>query len=179
MIVVAGNRNYGLSKELYNKYPTAKFCSRSSGYDLTSSEGVDRFTSLCKRADIILLVSNLGGFNQTMLLDNVYKNVQNNSYIIALSSSTDRISKPGQPLYNTEKKALKERANSLSLGSVNGNGPRLTLLSVGTLENKKEQNPNKKLLTMQTIVAYIDWLISQPKEININNLSVDIIQDGR
>lgn len=178
-IIVAGNSEYGLAKGLADKYPTAQFCSRRTGFDLKTEEGVNKFITLCKDSDVIILVSNLGGFNQTILLDKVFDNANDKNYIISISSSTDRINKPGQPLYNTEKKALRERSNSLSLSTVNNGGPRTTLLSVGTLENKKDQNPNKKLLSMETIVSYIDWLIQQPKEININALSLDIIQNGR
>lgn len=48
-ILVAGNKNYGLAKELFKLYPSADFASRSTGFDLSSYEGQQKFTGLIKK----------------------------------------------------------------------------------------------------------------------------------
>ena len=54
--------------------------------------------------------------------------------------------------------------------------PRVTLLSVGTMDNRAENNPGRKTLNMDKVANYILWILQQPKEIHINELSIDPMQ---
>ena len=72
-ILIAGNKDYGLAKELYKLYPDAEFLSRSTGYDLTSSDGQKRCAERILEANVFINCSALWKFNQTVLLDTVYK----------------------------------------------------------------------------------------------------------
>ena len=109
-ILVAGNKNYGLAAELFKLYPDAFFASRTSGFDLTKNDDQKKLADLVLEYDVFINCSALHKFNQTVLLDTVYKKCTENNhrpYIICIGSTTDRVKKGGAWIYNAEKKALK------------------------------------------------------------------------
>jgi NADP-dependent 3-hydroxy acid dehydrogenase YdfG len=178
-ILVAGNANYGLAKELYNLYPDATFMSRSTGYDLTSAEGQAKASALMLDCDIFINCSALWKFNQTVLLDKLYKfAVENNKcpYIICIGSTTDRVKKGGAWLYNAEKKALRDYCNTLGIAGVWEGKPKVTLISYGSLSNVSEKHPTRTCLDITVAASYIKWLIDQPNYICINEISIDPLQ---
>jgi NADP-dependent 3-hydroxy acid dehydrogenase YdfG len=178
-ILVAGNANYGLAKELYNLYPDATFMSRSTGYDLTSAEGQAKASVLMLDCDIFINCSALWKFNQTVLLDKLYKfAVENNKcpYIICIGSTTDRVKKGGAWLYNAEKKALRDYCNTLGIAGVWEGKPKVTLISYGSLSNVSEKHPTRTCLDITVAASYIKWLIDQPNYICINEISIDPLQ---
>jgi hypothetical protein len=178
-ILVAGNANYGLAKELYNLYPDATFMSRSTGYDLTSAEGQAKASALMLDCDIFINCSALWKFNQTVLLDKLYKfAVENNKcpYIICIGSTTDRVKKGGSWLYNAEKKALRDYCNTLGIAGVWEGKPKVTLISYGSLSNVSEKHPTRTCLDITVAASYIKWLIDQPNYICINEISIDPLQ---
>ena len=137
--------------------------------------------------DVVILNTALWRFNQTILLDNVWNTcVQNKArpHIIVVGSTIDRL-KNGKPsLYATEKKALRDYCNTLGLASVGGGGekgnPKLTLYSIGLLENSPRIGVGigkDQYLSLMEAAEYIKWLIEQPRHININEISVDPLQD--
>jgi hypothetical protein len=79
-------------------------------------------------------------------------------------------------MYNAEKKALRDYCNSLSLTHVWEGGPKVSLISLGSLSNVQEKHPNRVCLDIDRAVTYIKWIIDQPKDICINELSLDPIQ---
>ena len=66
-MLVLGNKDYGLSKSIYELYPDAEFCSRSSGYDLSKKNIRDQAAEKSLDHEVVLVVSALGDFNQTLL----------------------------------------------------------------------------------------------------------------
>ncbi len=179
-ILIAGNKDFGLAKELYNLYPEAEFLSRSTGYDLTSSDGQRRCAERVLEADIFINCSALWKFNQTVLLDAVYKKCTENShrpYIICIGSTTDRVKKGGAWLYNAEKKALRDYCNTLGMNGVWDKGPKITLISFGSLSNVQAKHPTRKCLEISRAATYIKWLIDQPIDICVNEISIDPLQE--
>lgn len=179
-ILVTGNPKTGIAKELFNLYPDATFISRSSGYDLTSADGQSQLAKLSLEYDIIINNSALWKFNQTVLLDQIYKACIDNQhypYIICIGSTTDRIKKGGAWLYNAEKKALRDYCNTLGINGVWGKSPKITLISFGSLSNVQHKHPDRKCLEIYKAANYIKWLIDQPKEICINEISIDPVQE--
>lgn len=181
-ILVSGNSEFGLANELYKIYPNATFCSKSTGYDLTQSTDQERFADLAVEHDVIIICSALWKFQQTVLLDEVYKKVTVNNktpHIIAIGSTTDRV-KNGKPWrYNAEKKALRDYSNTLALGGVWDNKPKITYISFGTLSNNQEKHPDRKCLDIREAAQYIKWLIDQPRYVNINEISIDPMQNEK
>ena len=178
-ILIAGNKNYGLAKELSKLYPDAEFLSRTTGYDLTSSKDQQRCAERVLEFDIFINCSALWKFNQTVLLDTVYKKCTENShrpYIICIGSTTDRVKKGGAWLYNAEKKALRDYCNTLGINGVWGSAPKVTLISFGSLSNVQDKHPTRTCLDIDRAATYIKWLIEQPADININEISIDPLQ---
>ena len=176
MILISGNKNFGLAKELHKLYPEAYFASRENGYDLTKNDDQDSFAQYVTHYNTIIINSALWKFNQTVLLDKVYKKCvaeNHRPHIIVVGSTTDRV-KNGKPwLYNAEKKALRDYSNTLALGGVWGEGPKITYISFGTLSNNQEKHPDRKCLDISRAASYIKWIIDQPEDICVNEISID------
>lgn len=178
-IIVAGNPNYGLAAQISKVYPDAFFASRSSGFDLSTRVGQEKFADLCLEYDVILNVSALYKFNQTVLLDTIYKKCvekKHRPYIICIGSTTDRVKNSKVWIYNAEKKALRDYCNTLGLNGVWGEGPKITLISFGSLSNVQHKHPDRKCIDIDESVKYISWLLEQPADICINEISIDRIQ---
>lgn len=181
-ILISGNKDFGLAKELHTLYPDATFISRKTDVDLTSLDGHKKLAELVLNHDVFINCSALWKFNQTVLLDTVYKKcieAGHSPYIISIGSTTDRVKKGSSWLYNAEKKALRDYSNSLGLNSVWQDGPKITYISFGTLSNNQEKHPTRKTIDISTAAKYIQWLLDQPKEFCINELSIDPMQNQR
>jgi hypothetical protein len=179
-MIVAGNPSYGLAKSIKQIFPNAIFYSRSSNNcDLTTDSGRKDFSSNCIDHDVIIICSALWRFNQTLLLDSVYKQCTEHKkqpLIICIGSTVDR-SKNGKTwLYGAEKKALRDYCNTLSMCGVWSGGPRVTLISFGTLDNVQSKHPNRICMSMDHAVSYIKWIVEQPSSLHINEISIDPIQ---
>lgn len=181
-MIISGNIDFGIANALHKLYPEAQFCSRKNNFDLCKKDDQDKFADLSLNHDIIIICSALWKFNQTVLLDSVYKKCleyNHSPHIICIGSTTDRV-KNGKPwLYNAEKKALRDYCNTLALGGVWSNNPKVSYISFGTLSNNQEKHPDRKTLDIDEAAGYIKWLIDQPKYVNINEISIDPMQDER
>lgn len=181
-MIVTGNKNKSLAKSIYKLFPEATFCSRETGFDLTDRQAQQKFANMCLEHDTIINCSALWRFEQTNLLDAIYKEcVRNNHtpHIICVGSTTDRV-KNGKPwIYNAEKKALRDYCNTLALGGVWDVFPKITYISFGTLSNNQEKHPDRKCMDIDQAAYYIKWLTEQPKYVNINEVSIDPMQDSR
>ena len=179
-ILVAGNKNFGLAAELFKLYPDSFFASRTTGFDLTKNDDQKKLADLTLDYDIFINCSALHKFNQTVLLDIVYKKCVENKhhpYIICIGSTTDRIKKGGAWLYNAEKKALRDYCNTLGINGVWGTAPKITLISFGSLSNVQHKHPDRTCMPISKTAEYIKWIIDQPKDICINEVSIDIKQE--
>lgn len=181
-ISITGNNTNGLSGALYPLYPNATFYSRSTGYDLTTVQGQEACVKASVASDVFINCSALWRFNQTLLLDAIYKAAcehNNTMHIICIGSTTDRV-KNGKPwLYNAEKKALRDYCNTLSLGGVWGSTPKVSYVSFGTLTNNASKHPDRKCLDISIAARYVKWVIDQPTDLNINEISIDPMQEDR
>ena len=180
-MIITGNKEIGLAGALHTLYPDATYCSRSNGYDLCTQDGQYRFSKEALDHDVVIISSALWKFNQTILLDEVYKQCVDNNHrphIIAVGSTTDRV-KNGKPWrYNAEKKALRDYSNTLAIGGVWSNTPKISYISFGTLSNNQEKHHDRKCMNIDDAAKYIKWLIEQPKCVNINEISIDPMQDN-
>ena len=95
---------------------------------------------------------------------------------IKLCSTTDRVKKGCAWLYNAEKKALRDYCNTLGMNGVWGSAPKITLISFGSLSNVQSKHPDRKCLDIAQAALYIKWLIEQPANICINEISIDPLQ---
>ena len=79
-------------------------------------------------------------------------------------------------MYNAEKKALRDYSNTLGLNGVWHSGPKISYISFGTLSNNQHKHPNRTVIDIDTATSYIKWVIDQPKELCINEISIDPMQ---
>jgi len=181
-ILVSGNPAYGLAEalnaELANHEIT--FVSRTTHQlDLTKAENQLKFADMSVDYDVVIINSALWKFNQTLLLEAVYKKlkqVNRQTLIICVGSTTDRVMKATDWLYNAEKKALRDYANSLGMAGVWATGPRVTLISFGSLSNVQAKHPDRKTIPIRKAAEYIKWILEQPAEFHINEISIDPLQ---
>lgn len=180
-ILISGNDHFGLSAAIGKLYPgIITFASRETDYDLCADSGRDAFSELSKHMDVVIVNAALYRFQQTVLLESVSKACRimgTSPHIIVIGSTTDRV-KNGKPwLYNAEKKALRDFSNTLAIGGVWTPGlPKVTYVSFGTLSNNEAKHPDRNCLDINEAAKYIEWLISQPKHVNINEISIDPMQ---
>lgn len=177
-MLISGNPQKGLAAELYKLYPDAEFVSKSMGTDLTKDTQQQTFADLALKHDVTIINAALWKFNQTVLLDTVYKTLKTagkQAYIVCIGSTTDRVCKGTDWLYNAEKKALRDYCNSLSLLGVWNGMPRVSYISFGTLSNNQHKHPDRTCLDIATAAQYIKWVIEQP--VHINEISLDPIQE--
>ena len=179
-MIITGNPKQGVAQALYKLYPTAEYVSRDTGLDLTNTDHIFEFANMCIKHDVIILNSALWRFHQTILLDIVYKalrTAKSEAHIVCIGSTTDRTKKGQAWLYSAEKKALRDYCNSLGIVGVWHSGPKISLISFGTLANNQHKHPDRKCMLEDEAADYIKWLIEQPKHVNINEISIDPMQE--
>jgi hypothetical protein len=181
-MLISGNPQKGLAAELFKLYPAAEFVSKSMGCDLTKDTQQQAFADLALKHDVIIINSALWKFNQTVLLDAVYKScvgALHKAHIVVIGSTTDRVKNGKAWLYNAEKKALRDYSNTLAISGVWGDhSPKVSYISFGTLSNNQHKHPDRKCLDIDEAACYIKWIIDQPRHLNINEISVDPMQDN-
>lgn len=179
-MIITGNREKNfLAGALAKIYPDATYCSKSNGFDLTTTEGQEVFALMSLEHDIIINCVALWKFNQTTLLDIIYKKcVEHNHkpHIINVGSTIDRVKNGKAWIYGAEKKALRDFSNTLGIGGVWDNKPKITYISFGTMSNNSHKHPDRKTLDIDLAAQYIKWVIDQPRELVINEISIDPMQ---
>jgi hypothetical protein len=179
-ILITGNPAVGLARAMNAIWPDATFASRTSGWDLIDDKTKQDLAELALGYDVFINNSALWKYHQTLLLKEVYTAAKIAGHplrILCIGSTTDRTSKGNDWLYHHEKKALREYCNSLSLLGTWGGGPRVTLLSFGTLTNNQHKHPDRTCMNIDTAAAYVKWVLDQPSGLGINELSIDPIQE--
>ena len=71
---------------------------------------------------------------------------------------------------------MRDYSNTLGLNGVWHSGPKISYVSFGTLSNNQEKHPKRRVMDIDTSAKYIKWIIDQPKEFCINELSIDPMQ---
>ena len=181
-MIITGNKDFGLTQSLVKLYPDAELWSRETGYDFGKKLYMERLAESVLRHNVFINCSALFRFTQTSLLDIVYKKCileKHNCHIINVGSTTDRVKKGGAWLYNAEKKALRDYSNSLGLLGVWDKNPKITYVSLGTMDNNAHKFEDRKTLYLDEAANYIKWIIDQPKQISINEISIDPMQNDR
>ena len=179
-ILITGNPAVGLAKAMNDIWPNAAFASRVNGWDLTDDQRKRDLATEALNYDVFINNSALWKYHQTLLLKEVYTTAKTAGHplrIVCIGSTTDRTSKGNDWLYHHEKKALREYCNSLSLLGVWGGGPKVTLLSFGTLSNNQHKHPDRVCMDIGIAAAYIKWVLDQPNGLGINELSIDPMQE--
>lgn len=179
-VLISGNSEKGLGASLNKLFDDATFLSRESGVDLTLSGGQQNFADQAVLHDVVIINAALWKFNQTVLLDAVYKTCVEHKvkpHIICVGSTTDRVKNGKAWLYNAEKKALRDYSNTCAISGVWGDhAPKVSYISFGTLSNNQYKHPDRKCMNIDVAADYIKWMVDQPQHITINEISIDPMQ---
>lgn len=175
-----GNPEFGVASAVARRWPDAEIVGQTTwGYDLTQESYREKIAEKALLYDVFINCSALWRFNQTLLLDTVYKTALRagkRMHIVSLGSTTDRATKGSDWIYQQEKKALRSTANAMGLKSIWAGGPRVSYITFGTLENNAHKHPGRRLMTLDEAVDLIEYVINAPEHLNINELSVDPLQ---
>ena len=101
-MIIAGNKKYGVAEGLLKIYPDAMYCSRTTGYDFDKQESINAFAKESCEHEQIILVSALWRFQQTLLLEKVFKensNAKLTPLIVVIGSTIDRYNKASSWIY--------------------------------------------------------------------------------
>lgn len=175
-ILITGNPQKGLAAELARIWPDATFVSRSTGHDLTNDSTWDAVADLALEHDAFINSSALWRFNQTLLLQKVYTRsveAKHDLRIVCIGSTVDRGTKGSDWIYQQEKKALRSYCNSLNMLSTWNGGPRITLISLGSLSNVQHKHPDRICMPIDSAAAYVKWVLDQPNDVVVNEVSID------
>lgn len=184
LIGITGNRDKDLCKALVERLESKgneTICfSRSTGYDFGDQGTIKRVIQDADSCDVFVNMYANFFFRQTMLAHELWHDWNEKNYseklIINIGSTTDTVRRGKTNRYHHEKLALKEMSNALSIVGVWGNGPKVSHVSFGTLFNKQDKHPNRSTMGLDLAAHYIEWLLFQPKDVNINTISIDPIQ---
>jgi len=187
-IIVAGNKNHGLAEAIYRKYPSAKFCSRSNGgYNFYMKESIEKFAVESLDYDVCVFCSSLYKFFQVIMVEKtwtVWDEHKKRGHFIVFGSTADSSQKVW--LYPVEKRALRDFCRSY--GKVaSGGGPdlypgrgiKITYIAPGMLDTPQQrEKKGLKLAKLDPdyVVSVMDWILNQPDDVNIYDISMDPVQ---
>ena len=187
-IIISGNKNYGLGTSFYKVFPDADFFSRTNGeWDFQDAEQIKKFADKSLDYDVYISCSYVPYFKQLLLLASVVKRWYDNKkrgQIIVIGSTADWSTKVW--LYPTEKKALRDycrRYGSMAAGGgpdlYPGSGIRITYVAPGMIDLPKQREKHGERLAKldpDYIVGVCKWLLDQPENINIYDISMEPVQ---
>ena len=189
-ILITGSRKYGLCEAMCNLFDTMpdieyETASRSNGYHLDTSEGQKKLAEKYIEGDFDIFINNsaIWKFHQVMIAEcmfNAMNEADRKGHIINIGSTADTGVKGRTWRYPTEKKALKAYNRDLTYMTMGGSNIKTTLISPGSLTTPAiiKNHPDRKLIDVEYIAELVVWIINQPEYINVNELSIDPIQDG-
>ena len=188
-ILITGNRDYGLCQAICNMFDeqnyTYECASRDTGWSLDKNEEQLRLAKHFVMNDFNVFINNsaLWKFHQIMIAEHVYNaaNVAGiKSQFIHMGSTADTGVRGRTWRYPTEKKAMRDYNRDLTSMTQGGSNIKTTCLSPGSLSTPSvmKKHPDRQLIDVEYIAEVILWLLNQPEYVNINEISLDPIQNG-
>ena len=189
-VLITGNRNYGLCEAICNLFDTVdnidySTASRSTGWSLDKNEEQERLAQHFIDEDYNVFINNsaMWKFHQVMIAERLYDTAYKegrHAQFIHMGSTADTGVKGRTWRYPTEKKALRDYNRDLTYMTQGGSNIKTTLISPGSLTTPSviKKHPGRKLIDVEYIAEVILWLLQQPEYVNINEISLDPIQNG-
>jgi hypothetical protein len=189
-ILITGNRDYGLCQAMCNMFDEKGYAyecaSRETGWNLDRNEDQIRLAKHFVGGHFNVFINNsaLWKFHQIMIAEHMYNTVSlagRTAQFIHMGSTADTGVRGRTWRYPTEKKAIRDFNRDLSYMTMGGSNIKTTCVSPGSLttENVMKKHPDRKLIDVEYIADVIFWLLNQPEYVNINEISLDPIQDGK
>jgi short-subunit dehydrogenase len=185
-ILITGNPDKDIAREIVNLYPDAHTVSRSSNstyqMDLTIDDNIFELAKLSKGYDVVINSALIPNFGQTRILQSLWtewKVEKHEGHLISFGSAVDYFYRPDNRLYPIEKRALRDLNRSLSK-HVNwyNSKIRCTYFSFGGVDTEKTLNQWGHFSHFDTveIAKYTKWIIESPATTNIDELHITPIQ---
>lgn len=157
-ILCTGNpQDPGIAKELQKLYPNTTFISRSSGYDLLSNDGIDKFKQIVSEYDVFINHSQLIPDGQVKLLT-LASEILKNARIINIGSVLE-FDKWKWIDPESAKEKVKLRELSLSL---NSESLKTTHIVVGGLKSTDDDHMR---LDPMDVAKSIKWILESDIEV--------------
>ena len=183
-ILITGKREYGVAGALLKHYPRATLIGRNeSDQDLCERDVQKDVAETALEYDVFINCSALWRFNQTLLLQEVFKRCHEERHpihIINIGSTIERVTKGRVSNYAHDKEALKNQSHEYAVSYVwNPNIlPRSTYISFGTMPTPGsiEKHPNRNKISLSEVAGYIKWIIDQPVHLHVHEIAIDPVQ---
>lgn len=168
-ILCTGNPNkVGLAKSITESFPNVNCISLSSGYDLASQEGQEKFKSIIKDYDVFINISRLPNGSQETLLKIAHEaGMKGHVFNIGSIAEYERWEWYDNT-YTVEKRKLRE--TSLALCSELF---KTTHIVTGGFRDYADSNPNR--MDPNDIVKLIKYILESP--VNIPIVGIEKIID--
>jgi short-subunit dehydrogenase len=182
-ILVTGNKKWGLVKSIHrclNEEYDVNCVSRDTYGDLNTQEIRDTLKGKSLSFDVFINCAKLSDFNQTLLLKDIWDcwiENEKKGHIINIGSTVDTGLKGGSRLYTVEKVALRNLSRKLTYDSSSGNGIKVTYISLGYLDMESVSFKDKVKIELHHVVDVIEWVLEAPDYLNVNEISIDPIQE--
>lgn len=168
-ILCTGNpNNIGITQSVTRAFPNVDCISLSSGYDLTSPEGQEKFKAMIKDYDVFINVSNLPNRSQEKLLRLAHEAGMNGHVFNIGSIAEYKKWEWYDSNYTAEKRQLRETSLELCTQHF-----KTTHIIVGGFQDYENADPER--MDPKEIVNVIQYILNAP--INIPIIGVEKIVD--
>jgi hypothetical protein len=184
-IVTTGNPAYGLAKAI-NEVIGGDFASRSSGYDLSTDSGIEKFCIDFNNYDTIILncyTEKMNNYSQARLLHELYIKYQASKkelHFVCIGSISDHINKEQPWLkyisYSAEKVALKTLCETINHNrEIISPNIKCSYISLGHMHTPlvDRYHPLETKLDPIYVANAIKWIIDSPECIESLTLTKD------
>lgn len=182
-VLTTGNPNYGLATGIKNVIG-GSFASRTSGYDLSTDDGMSKFCHVAGHYDVIILncyTEKMNNYSQARLLHMLYEMFHNKSmHVICIGSISDHINQ-AQPWmkyisYGAEKLALQRLCETINHNREEVSPKfKCTYMSLGHMHTPLVDRYHPEEIKMQVdhVASVIKWIIDAPECIEAITMTKD------
>ncbi len=168
-VLCTGNPNKtGIAKEVAKIFPNATFVSLSSGYDLLTDEGQEKFKKIINDFNVFINVSQLSNNTQEKLL-RIAHNKGMKGHVFNIGSIAEyKRWEWYDTNYTNEKRQLREASLELCSQFF-----KTTHIVVGGFKDSSNENPNR--MDPSEIVKTIEYILNS--KVNIPLIGIEKIDD--
>jgi hypothetical protein len=174
-IITTGNPTYGLASGI-NAVIGGRFCSKSTGYDLATDDGMNKFVYDAQPYDVVIIncyTDKMNNYSQARLLHKLYTTWQEtgaSGHAICIGSISDHINtlQPSMKYisYASEKLALKNLCQTINHNRVSmTQNIKCTYVSLGHMHTPyvDKLHPSEVKLDVTYVASVLKWIIDAPE----------------
>jgi hypothetical protein len=163
-IICTGNPEHiGIAKEIKKIFPNAAFVSRSSGFDLSTNEGLEKLKNILPNFNILINSSYISAGTQEKIL-NLAKEIWSNGHVFNIGSLDE------YELFSHVNPRSHQENNRLKALSINYNSDtfKVTHITVGIFKSSiKPRTLELDVMDPCNIAETIKWVLAAPIDIPV------------